>query len=54
MRDATGVASKLFATFRAENITFYQVTTSEISISYTIAQADIERTVAAIAKAFDL
>ncbi|HCV51914.1 MAG TPA: aspartate kinase [Exiguobacterium sp.] len=54
MRDATGVASKLFAIFRAENIPFYQVTTSEISISYTIAQADIERTVAAIANAFEL
>jgi len=54
MRDATGVASRLFAIFRAEAIPFYQVTTSEISISYTIAQSDVERTVAAIAHAFEL
>ena len=54
MRDATGVASELFATFREMGIPFYQVTTSEISISYTIQEQDVEAAVAAIAVRFNL
>ena len=54
MRDATGVASELFATFREIGIPFYQVTTSEISISYTIQEQDVEAAVAAIAARFNL
>ena len=54
MRDATGVASELFATFREMGILFYQVTTSEISISYTIQEQDVEAAVAAIAARFHL
>jgi aspartate kinase len=54
MRDATGVASELFATFREMGIPFYQVTTSEISISYTIQEQDVEAAVAAIAARFNL
>lgn len=54
MRDATGVASELFATFRESGIPFYQVTTSEISISYTINEQDVEAAVAAIATRFKL
>lgn len=54
MRDATGVAAELFATFKAHMIPFYQVTTSEISISYTIHEADIEQAVTAIVERFNL
>src|SRR5690625_7496182 len=36
MRDMTGVASKVFRTLIESGISFYQVTTSEISISYVV------------------
>lgn len=36
MRDMTGVASKVFRTLIEADIPFYQVTTSEISISYVV------------------
>lgn len=36
MRDMTGVASKVFRTLIDADISFYQVTTSEISISYVV------------------
>ncbi|MDZ7835541.1 MAG: ACT domain-containing protein [Alkalibacterium sp.] len=36
MRDMTGVASKIFKTLLASDIPFYQVTTSEISVSYVV------------------
>lgn len=54
MVSQTGVAAKLFELFSEMDVDFYQVTTSEISISYTIAKKDRDQMVAAIATAFDL
>ncbi|MCK8058251.1 MULTISPECIES: aspartate kinase [unclassified Fusibacter] len=54
MVSQTGVASKLFDIFAAHDIPFYQVTTSEISISYTLPKALKQQAVTHIAKAFDL
>ena len=39
MRDMTGVASKIFKTLLTSDIPFYQVTTSEISVSYVVDEA---------------
>ncbi len=49
-----GVAARVFDIFAANDIGFKQVTTSEISISYTINSADKEKAVHALAKALDL
>lgn len=54
MVSQTGVAAKLFELFSETDVDFYQVTTSEISISYTIAAKDRDLMVTAIAQAFDL
>lgn len=54
MVSQTGVAAQLFELFSEADVDFYQVTTSEISISYTIAEKDCEQMVSAIAQAFDL
>lgn len=54
MVSQTGVAAQLFELFSEADVDFYQVTTSEISISYTIAEKDCEPMVTAIAQAFDL
>lgn len=54
MVSQTGVAAQLFELFSEADVDFYQVTTSEISISYTIAEKDCEPMVSAIAQAFDL
>lgn len=54
MVSQTGVAAKLFELFSDTDVDFYQVTTSEISISYTIAEKDRNVMVEAIAQAFDL
>lgn len=54
MVSQTGVAAKLFELFSETDVDFYQVTTSEISISYTIAAKDRDLMVSAIAQAFDL
>ncbi len=54
MVSQTGVAAQLFELFCEHDVDFYQVTTSEISISYTIAEKDCEQMVSAIATAFDL
>ncbi|MGX6971436.1 aspartate kinase [Vagococcus bubulae] len=40
MRDMSGVASKVFMTLLENDIEFYQVTTSEISISYVVDKAN--------------
>ncbi len=50
----SGVAGKLFEIFGEKNIKFYQVTTSEISISFTINKERKEDAVEAIAKAFNI
>lgn len=50
----SGIASKVLATLRAHNIPFYQITSSEISISLTIDHEDKAKAVAVLAEAFDL
>lgn len=54
MVSQTGVAAKLFELFSEADVDFYQVTTSEISISYTIAEKDRDLMVNAIANSFEL
>lgn len=54
MVSQTGVAAKLFELFSEADVDFYQVTTSEISISYTIAEKDRDIMVNAIANSFEL
>lgn len=50
----SGVAANIFKIFADENIHYYQVTTSEISISYTILKSDVTRAVEVISQAYDL
>ena len=54
MRTQTGVAAKLFALLSDANIGFKLVTTSEISISYTLSKKDKLRAVDVIAEHFHL
>lgn len=54
MMSHSGVAGTVFQIFAKENIKFYQVTTSEISISYTIDKENKEKAVNALAKEFNL
>ena len=50
----SGIASKVLATLREHNIPFYQITSSEISISLTINYKDRKQAVQVLAEAFDL
>lgn len=50
----SGVAANIFRLFAEENIHYYQVTTSEISISYTILKSDVQRCVDILSRAYDL
>ena len=54
MRTQSGVAAKIFSLFAEHGITFKQVTTSEISISYTMEKKHKEKAVKLIADAFSL
>lgn len=54
MMSHSGIAGKIFEIFAHNEIKFYQVTTSEISISYTIDKENKEKAVTALCKAFDL
>jgi aspartate kinase len=54
MMSHPGVAGKVFKVFAREGIVFYQVTTSEISISYAIDPKDKDRAVQALAEEFNL
>ncbi|TDL98086.1 aspartate kinase [Macrococcus brunensis] len=54
MRDMSGVASKVFMTLLNHNIPFYQVTTSEISISYVVDQANGQEAVKQLCAVFEL
>lgn len=54
MRTQPGIAAKMFQLFAENEIEFKQVTTSEISISYTINGSYKEKAVKAIAQKFDL
>ena len=54
MMKQSGVAARVFNIFADNNIEFKQVTTSEISISYTINASDKQKAVDVMAKALDL
>lgn len=54
MRDMTGVASKIFKTLLTSDIPFYQVTTSEISVSYVVDENYGEKAARLLCEAFDL
>lgn len=54
MRNHSGVAGSIFDLFAKESIHFEQVTTSEISISYTIYKKDMQRALTLLAKTFEL
>ena len=54
MRDMSGVASKAFITLIENDISFYQTTTSEISISCVIDAENGESAVQTLYQAFDI
>lgn len=54
MISQSGVAASLFSILSANDIEFYQVTTSEISISYTINSYDKDRVITLISERFNL
>ncbi len=54
MREQSGVAAKIFKLFSENDIGFLQVTTSEISISYTINKEDKDKTISILAKELGL
>ena len=54
MRDMTGVASKIFKTLLSSDIPFYQVTTSEISVSYVVDEINGEKATRLLCGTFDL
>lgn len=54
MRTQSGVAAKIFKLFSDNDIEFLQVTTSEISISYTIKASDKDKTVSVLASELGL
>lgn len=54
MMNQSGVAASMFNLFAENNIYFEQVTTSEISISYTVEQSDCMRLADLVAKHFEL
>lgn len=54
MRDVSGVAARAFRLLGENNITFYQVTTSEISISYAIDSENAEKAVKLFCEEFNI
>lgn len=54
MRNQPGVAARIFKVFAKDNIHFYQVSTSEISISYIVDEINTEAIVRALAEELDL
>lgn len=54
MTNQSGVTGKLFRILVNHEIEFRQVTTSEISISYTIDQKNRDKTVSVLAKELGL
>ena len=54
MATATGVASKVFTILAKEGIMYYQITTSEISISVTVNRDEKIKAVIALCEAFGL
>lgn len=54
MINNSGIAGKFFTSLSKGNINFYQVTTSEISISCSIDRENIEKAVNLVAEEFSL
>lgn len=54
MATASGVASKVFSILAREGIMYYQITTSEISISVTVSRDEKIKAVIALCEAFGL
>ncbi|WP_101773858.1 aspartate kinase [Peptostreptococcus faecalis] len=54
MRDVSGVAARSFRVLSSNGIKFYQVTTSEISISYAIDGDNSTKAVTLLCKEFDI
>ena len=54
MRYQSGVAAKVYEVFTVEEVKFYQVSTSEISISYIVDECNKEKIVLALAQKFNL
>ncbi|WP_027398778.1 aspartate kinase [Anaerovorax odorimutans] len=54
MATSPGVASEVFSILAREGIMYYQITTSEISISVTVKTADKTKAMIAFCEAFDL
>ena len=54
MATATGVASRVFSILAQEGIMYYQITTSEISISVTVSRDEKIKAVIALCEAFGL
>jgi aspartate kinase len=54
MATHTGVAVRVFQTLARCQIPYYQITTSEISISFTIDKENKEKAVQALAEEFNL
>lgn len=54
MRNHSGVAGSIFNLFAKKEIHFEQVTTSEISISYTIAKKDSQKAIDSLAELFSI
>ena len=54
MATHTGVAAKVFGVLAEEGISYYQITTSEISISFTIDPCNKSKAVGALSRAFGL
>jgi aspartate kinase len=50
----SGIAAKVLTTLSDHNIRYYQITSSEISISLTIEEKDKLKAVEVLGKAFDL
>ncbi|CDZ74681.1 Aspartokinase [Peptoniphilus sp. ING2-D1G] len=54
MRNQPGVAARVFELLNANNVDFYQVSTSEISISYIVDTINTNKVVKLLVKEFDL
>lgn len=54
MASHAGVAATIFQIFADHDIEYYQVTTSEISISYTIHKKDLDKSIDLIGKTYNL
>ena len=54
MINNSGIAGKFFSVLSKNGVNFYQVTTSEISISCSIDRENIQRAVEAVGREFSL